>query len=838
MLKMDCLLILLVLNSQLSAEIITDGTLGVQRDLPGPDFQIEANLGQQVGGNLFHSFQDFNLQSHESATFSGPDSINMIFSRVTGGNPSQIDGTIHSTIPHAELFFLNPAGIVFGEQAQLEVQGGFHASTADYLRLGETGRFDARFPQQTILTVAPPTAFGFLDMPTKIQVQGSQLAVTPQADFSLIGGDLMLNHAQLNAAGGRFNLVSVASKGEVIAKEDPLDVRISETSSFTQLGHLEISDSHIETSGSPAGGISIRGSQVLINNSLIHAHTLGDSDGKDIDILTTDWLRIQGEATNVSSANIDNNQEPFGIISNTFGRGKAGHIAITTPRMEMSQSTIDTSTRSEGDAGNIDIQSQQISLGEGAEIFSNTYDVGDGGQINLKATERLDLIDKRIFLTAAEITNTTLIGTSAYDIGNGGQIAIATRYLSLSGAYILSNTESQGNSGTIIIHANRMDIINGSVISASAFTQATGQGGNIKMNATDTIQLSGFRPGLLRTGSLIIHNLQSGMGPLTFGKGPSGFLEISAKNLIISDYASVGAATLGVGAAGNMTIAVDNLYLKDGGILTNSSGAIVGGELWLATGDGGHISVTAKENLVISGHNPFNPSSITSNTFLSGQGGNLDIQANRLILTDGGSISANSLGIGNAGNIHIQANQLSLTNGGEITSAAAQAVGGSVTVFAADLLYLREAQITTSVHGGKGNGGNITIENPTLVVLDQSQIVAQADKGQGGNIRLVADNLLKTPDSLISASSRLGIDGEIVINSPKETVEGNLVILSSGFSDISALLPRSCESVTVAESLNQSSFRINYLMGGSLFSPFDLKSGYLFDTKYLKTRSE
>jgi filamentous hemagglutinin family protein len=126
MLKIGHLLILLTLNNQLSAEIITDGTLGVQRDLPGPDFQIEANLGQQVGGNLFHSFQDFNLQSHESATFSGPDSINMIFSRITGGNPSQIDGTIRSTIPHAELFFLNPAGIVFGEQARLDVQGGFH----------------------------------------------------------------------------------------------------------------------------------------------------------------------------------------------------------------------------------------------------------------------------------------------------------------------------------------------------------------------------------------------------------------------------------------------------------------------------------------------------------------------------------------------------------------------------------------------------------------------------------------------------------------------------------------------------------------------------------------
>jgi filamentous hemagglutinin family protein len=827
MLRISRLLILLALSNPLYAEVITDGSLGAPLNLPGPDFQIEANLGQQMGGNLFHSFQDFNLQNHESATFSGPDSVNIIFSRVTGGNPSQINGTIRSTIPHAELFLLNPAGIVFGESARLDVQGGFHASTADYMRLGTTGRFEARVPSQSILTTAPPTAFGFVDAPKPIQVQGSDLAVTPQADFSLIGGDLTFNHAQLNAASGRFNLVSVASKGEVTSKEGRLDVRIPEMSGFTQLGHIDMLDSHIETSGSPAGGISIRGGQVWLHDSLIHAHTLGESDGKDIDILATDWLRIQGGSANLSSyehtiANIDI-EDSVGIISNTFGKGKAGHITITTPHLEMRESTIDASTNGEGDGGDIDIHSQQIRLEEGAEILSNTYGAGTSGQINLQATERLDLIDSRIFHTADEIANRTIIQTNTFDTGDGGQIAIVTGHLNLSGGYILSNTTNQGNSGSIIINANRMEVFNGSGITAGVLPQAIGYGGSIKINVADTIQLSGFRPGFINDGSLIIENFQSAIAPATLGKGFGGSLEISTKNLIVSDYATIGAATMGIGMAGNMNIVVDNLYLKDGGILTNSSGAIVGGELWLATGDGGHITVTAKENIVISGRNPFNPSSITSNTFLSAQGGNLNIQANRLILTDGGTISANSLGTGNAGNIHIRANQLSLTNGGKITSDAAQAVGGSITVFATDLLYLRDAQLTTSVHGGKGNGGNITIENPTLVVLDQSQIIAQADEGQGGNIRLVADNFLKTPDSLISASSRLGIDGEITINFLDESVGGNLLVLPTGFIDVSSLLPRPCEAMTLQEYLQRSSFRVNRLAGSSLLSPFDLK---------------
>ena len=827
MLKISRLLMLLTLNNQIYAEVITDGTLGAQLNLPGPDFQIEANLGQQLGGNLFHSFQDFNLQNHESITFSGPDSVNIIFSRVTGGNPSQINGTIRSTIPHAELFLLNPAGIIFGESAHLDVQGGFHASTADYMRLGTTGRFDARVPLQSILTTAPPMAFGFLDVPKPIQLQSSDLAVAPQADFSLIGGDLTLNHAQLNAASGRFNLVSVASQGEVTSKAGRLDVRIPETASFTQLGYIDVLDSHIETSGSPAGGISIRGGQVWLRDSLIHAHTLGENDSKDIDIVATDWLRIQGEVADTSSyehtiANIDI-KDSVGIISNTFARGKAGHIMITTPRLEMRQSAIDTSTNGEGDAGNIDVNSQQIRLEEGAEILSNTYSTGDGGQINLQATERLDLIDSRIFHTAAEITSRTVIQTNTFDTGDGGEIVIATGHLSLFGGYILSNTTNQGNSGSIIISADQMEVFNGSAITAAVLPQATGYGGSIKINVTDTIQLAGFRPGFINESFIIIENFQSAITPATLGKSLGGSLEILTKNLMVSDYATIAAATAGVGMAGNMNIVVDNLYLKDGGILTNSSGAIVGGELWLATGDSGHITVTAKEDIVISGHNPFNPSSIASNTFLSGQGGNLDIQANRLILTDGGTISANSLGIGNAGNIHIQANQLSLTNGGEITSAATQAVGGSVTVVAADLLYLRDAQLTTSVHGGKGNGGNITIENPTLIVLDQSQIVAQADAGQGGNIRLVANNFLKTPDSLISASSRLGLAGEIVINSPDDSVGGNLLVLPTGFIDVSSLLPRPCEAMTLQEYLQRSGFRVNRLAGSSLLSPFDLK---------------
>ncbi len=150
---------ILITTLSTNAEVITDGTLGQQVNLSGPDFQITPDLGQQHGGNLFHSFQDFNLNSLESATFSGPNSVQNILSRVTGGNPSNIDGLIRSTIPNANMYFLNPYGIMFGPNAKLDVQGSFHASTADYLRLGSEGKFDARNLNDSLLTIASVEAF-------------------------------------------------------------------------------------------------------------------------------------------------------------------------------------------------------------------------------------------------------------------------------------------------------------------------------------------------------------------------------------------------------------------------------------------------------------------------------------------------------------------------------------------------------------------------------------------------------------------------------------------------------------------------------------------------------
>ncbi|MDM8567778.1 filamentous hemagglutinin N-terminal domain-containing protein [Candidatus Halobeggiatoa sp. HSG11] len=270
---------ILVTSLSTNAEVITDGTLGQNINLPGPEFQITSDLGQQHGGNLFHSFQDFNLNSLESATFYGPDSVQNILSRVTGGNPSNIDGLIRSTIPNADMYFLNPYGIMFGPNAKLDVQGSFHASTADYLRLGENGRFDVRNLRDSLLTVAPVESFGFLtDSPAPLSVNGSKRIVVPVGKtLSLIGGDIEINKSKMMAPSGRINIASVADGQNKISVTSPTP---------KQAGNVTVRSSVVTVSdGSGSGGIiSIRAGKLLVTNSVISANTRNANDGGNINV--------------------------------------------------------------------------------------------------------------------------------------------------------------------------------------------------------------------------------------------------------------------------------------------------------------------------------------------------------------------------------------------------------------------------------------------------------------------------------------------------------------------------------------------------------------------------
>jgi hypothetical protein len=182
--------------------------------------------------------------------------------------------------------------------------------------------------------------------------------------------------------------------------------------------------------------------------------------------------------------------------------------------------------------------------------------------------------------------------------------------------------------------------------------------------------------------------------------------------------------------------------------------------------------------------------------------GSIDIEAGRLSLENGAKITGEHRGMGDAGHIGIQASDIRLTQGTITTETFGGGGGGNITLNASNLLYLREGDITTSVGTGKGDGGNITIENPQFTVLNQGQITAQADAGQGGNIRIAADQFIKSPESLISASSRLGLDGDVQINSPAVDLDAFMVVLPGGY--VEAQL----KHCTQEEIDNPSSFKI------------------------------
>ncbi len=175
------------------------GDLGTTVTSHGHTTHITGGIRPGNGTNLFHSFNQFNVGPGDTAQFLNTTptiaTIN-ILSRVTGGNPSSISGTIDTmSYPGANLFLVNPAGIVFGPTATLHVGGSVAFTTADYLRLAEgngsnSGIFHAASTETGLLTSAPVTAFGFLNSnPAAIAVQGSTLTAQPGESISLLGGN-------------------------------------------------------------------------------------------------------------------------------------------------------------------------------------------------------------------------------------------------------------------------------------------------------------------------------------------------------------------------------------------------------------------------------------------------------------------------------------------------------------------------------------------------------------------------------------------------------------------------------------------------------------------------
>jgi filamentous hemagglutinin family protein len=223
------------------AQITPDRTLGNESSVVKPNRDIKGipsnriDGGARRGGNLFHSFQEFNVEEGRGAYFTNPSGVENILSRVTGSNPSEILGRLGVIGGNANLFLINPNGIIFGANASLDVNGSFLATTADGIKLGETGQFSATEPQKSNLLRIDPSALFFnavAAQPIVNQSQADSLSGQTNSDgtavglqvpngetLALVGGDVFLRNGNLTAAEGRIELGSVAGAGEVSLSE-------------------------------------------------------------------------------------------------------------------------------------------------------------------------------------------------------------------------------------------------------------------------------------------------------------------------------------------------------------------------------------------------------------------------------------------------------------------------------------------------------------------------------------------------------------------------------------------------------------------------------------------
>jgi filamentous hemagglutinin family protein len=880
---------LAVSQSQVRTTLSSDGTLGTTVIQRGTVYDIKGGTRPENGPNLFHSFDRFSVGTNDTASFTGPAGIKNILSRVTGGQQSEIDGTLRSTIPGAHLYLLNPSGVVFGPNATLDVQGSFHVSTADYLRLADGARFFARLSEQSTLSVAPPVAFGFLGpTPAPITVNGtgdrSTLHVQPGETFSLVGGTLKVAGSKketavsesvtkptLDAPEGRIHLVSVASAGEVVLQPagQPQDVEVV---AVARLGVLELTRGalvDVSTGGErPAGHVTVVASDVRLANGQIQALTMGRGDGGAItvqaDTLTlTQGARISSSTRSegrggrvtiaASQVSLDNGRisataaesgsgtggeiavqadtltltrgasidvstsgaggggritiaasQVFEMVgqqgsktlrstldSSTYGSGDAGYVGVSAPTVRLvDNARITTGSVSTGRGGDIEVRGGTVTLTGGSDISADPTGAGSGGRVTVVATEAIRMMG-----------STMGSATTRSSSGDGGQVFVAAPLVSLeAGSAIGVSTSGPGQGGAIESQVGTLRLTGGATISSGSF--GAGRGGSITVRASEAVQLSGGSAlasnaersgdgGRVFVSAPIIHleNNGSRIEALTIGNGNAGNVDVQGTQVTLIDHAQIVASSgrltsqgpvfVGEGRAGNVTITAQTLTLMGGAqIRSNTRG----------TAHGGTVTVTTADTLTIAGRD----SGLQTTAISSGIGGDIVVQAQQARLTDGAVISAESSGTGNAGSITITVRDTFLSQHSTVTTSASQAKGGNIRVTAPALVRLQKSQITATVGGGTGDGGNVTID-PDFILLQGSQITANAFAGTGGRISLTASKaFLADPSSVITASSTLGINGQVNIQAPVTNISGAVAPLPQAFAPGTELLQSRC----------------------------------------------
>ncbi|WP_442937268.1 two-partner secretion domain-containing protein [Nostoc sp.] len=744
------------------AQVTSDGTTNTIVNPNGNNFTILNGI--QKGNNLFHSFSNFSVPTSGSARFDliNTPNITTIFSRVTGGNVSNIDGlisTLNSNNP-VSLFLMNPAGIVFGANARLDISGSFVGTTANSIKFSDGVDFSAVNANATpLLTMSVPVGLQMGSNPAPITVQGNGhqltapnptlppirsatptgLEVQPGQTLALIGGNISLTGGTLTAEQGQVAIASVGGgRVDLTASSQGWDFDYSGVSSFRDIQLSQ--QSMLDASGIGSGRIQVQGANIsLKDGSTLLIESFGLQPGGGIQVRATESFQIQGSTPDGSIAS--------GLGTILLGASEGGTIMIESPR---------------------------LSLQQGGWIYSDTYSTGSSGMITVKAIDSMEVN-----------------GLSPQTFGSSG---------------IYSHTYGSGSAGAIALSTRYLTLVDGGTINSTTFDR--GNAGNVTLNVDGTLSVMGVEPTFLQPS-----NISSG----TIGTGNAGNLTLNTRHLIIQGGARISSSTLARGNAGSAIVnATESVEVQGKGPSTLSPSTIESAATIVDP------ALQQRFNL------PLAP---------SGTSGNVIINTPQLSITDGALVSVSNQGVGNAGDLLVNADAIRLDRQGGITASTQSGEGGNINL-QANSLILRHNSTITATASGTGNGGNLTINSPIILGLENSDIIANAFQGKGGNIDITSQGIfgLKyrpqlTRENDITASSQFGVSGTVQINTIGVDPNSGLVELPTNVTDSSQQIASGC-------SANQGSRFVATGRGGVPPNPNQQVRSDVYDGLHLRTWSD
>jgi filamentous hemagglutinin family protein len=763
-----------------SSQISLDGSLPHGRtDVltgpgTGPDYVVSEDLGWRSGANLFHSFWDLSIATGESATFTanaGSPALANVIARVTGGNPSAIDGRLaldDATLPTADFYLFNPHGVFFGGESSVDVPGSFYVSTAHQLGFGDGDeQLDLLNREAPVLSADPPASFGFVAGGPRAEVVFSNplpqagtrdYAVTAGHAFSVIAGDVRVeNNVTLRAPSGRVQLAAVGSAtGEI-----PLDfaVPLDAFGAPAALGEVRISaDSQVLAVNAnrnlSQGCVVIRGGRfALESGSDVRAGGFTGVDGPAIDIAVSRDVVIDGSGTQVRAevpgalpgGGVGISADTIAVSNGALVQTRAdaaqagGDLVLAAREIHLtSRGTASTLTNRQGAGGDVLLSADLVEI-DGGQVQSFAGAPGAGGSL-LIASDSLRIVNGTI-------------GTESSATGPGGDIQIDAETVVVEGVLAQISTsnaiaaapEPTIPGGSIRIGseedpATRVLVADGGLISTQAgVVLPTGRvgaqpGGDIHVFA-DSLEVTGS--GSDMAGELRSSALQtSTVSEFETGAGGSIFLDVGALRVGASEPGGVPGivaafvAEAARGAGGSIEITGDSALLEDGGQVSTTTEGF---------GDAGSIAVDLTGDLVARGARlagGFRPSGLFARgeDGSTGDAGSIDVSAANIELLDSAAISTRADGTGNSGNIDLFA------------TGAIRVVGG----FQASSVTAR---------GLVGRAGNVTLEAQRIELLDGGIVdVSVSGSGDAGLLRVTAGELLISGQSGTGIFSSLGAE--------------------------------------------------------------------------------